>query len=116
MSLGATAYIRNDAVPAAGNVTLPDLTRALWLGVFTTTGIAVQVFYNGRQGVPIPLPRDAEIVGPAGAFGYYSSDICGNMLSPQLFYVADGVLSYQITWNEMDAETQHAIQPKPFEG
>lgn len=116
MAAGGTARIRNDTVPAAGPVAMPDVTRALWVGVFTTTGVAVQLFYPSNAGIPFPLPHDAEIVGPTGAFGYYSRDICGSLFLGPLTYTADGVLSYQVTWFEADAETYHAIQPRPFEG
>ena len=116
IAAGGTPNVRVDTVPAAGNVTLPDLTDALWVGVFDGAGAAVQVFFPSRQGTLIRLPRNAEMVGLAGATGYYTRDHCGPMFGSSLVYVADGVSSYTITWLEMDAETFNAIQPQPYPG
>lgn len=116
MAAGGTFQQRVDTAPGAVQVTLPDMSRSLWFGVFTDAGVAVQVFLKSSAGLQFALPRNAEYVGLAGAQGYYSRNQCGSMFLGPLVYLGVLATNYVITWFEMDAETSYAIQPQPYLG
>lgn len=109
MAAGGTLFTRIDTVPAAGKVALPDLTQALWFGMFDSTGAPVQVFYKDTTTFANALPRDGHMAGPLQTFGHYSRDPCGSLFRGPLFYTADGVKSYYVQWFVMDPGTFGAI-------
>lgn len=103
----------SSATPTAGNVPLGDMSRALWISVYESTGVGVQVYINGGSTPDKALPRDTTLAANGTGLGFYHRQSCGPMFGNQLSYVADGVKTYCVTWLEMDQDTYSEIVNPP---
>lgn len=83
-------------------ITLPDLSRALWV-VVTSGGTPVGINTKSNGTAATQLPIDLEMTDTAGNRGYVHRRHCGSALSGPLYVV--GVfppVTVSVTWMEID--------------